>query len=319
MYVLTFVMAMLMVLAAMTYAKITQLTDSSVIRAAFNDYTRTRERDASNQEALRQYNSNTIKQGAKNPAGKSSASRRLDISLLVDPKGRINKQLKYKQQVEFFKNLLTALYRDQQFFREAEKTRPSFLEELIDRLSSAVSDKSEKDKISEARHLANIDLGDSQLNELFYNVLKGKPLEGKHKKSDDESDLPPPPPPADEEADDEEEEEAKKKEAEEYRSPEGYLSILDFITINTEAKSGEGKVRLFLASPYVLEAMLSDKNLVADIVQERETIYKELLQKKTTKELGKQQMEQLLKDLPTQEKELFDFTVSKTNPKSRLL
>lgn len=318
MYVLTFVMAMLMVLAAMTYAKITQLTDSSVIHAAFNDYTGTRERDASNQEALRQYNSHSIKQGQKPPGGKSSASRRLDISLLVDPQGRINKQLKYKQQVEFFKNLLTALYRDQQFFREAEKIRPSFLDELVDRLSSAVSDKSEKDKISEARHLANIDLGDSQLNELFYNVLKGKPLARKHNKSDNEGDIRPATPASDEEADDDDEEESRKKETEEYRSPEGYLSVLDFITINTEAKSGEGKVRLFLASPYVLEAILSDRNFVAEILQERQTIYKELLQKKTTKELGKQQMEQLLKALPSQEKDLFDFSVSKTNPKSGL-
>lgn len=308
MYVLTFVMAMVMVLAAMTYARIGLFSDSAAIHASFTNYSEKLARDYINQEAERQYNSHHAEKTSNNsdPKQPKGPSGRLNIALLVDPKASKDQPLKQQKIILYFKRLLTALYHNQPFFQEMEQERPSFLDELTDRIILAIEALPENKKIKQARQLANINLGDESLNELFYKFLHGKPLPTP---TDEElqQEAFSSPPKENPEKGDEDEAAADEKE---YRSPQGYLSVLDFLIVAPP----EDKIRLYLASPYVLEAVLGDTNLVEQLLEERTAIYKLLLAGKITPAQGKLELERLLSGMPPEEKSLFDFTVSKTNP-----
>jgi len=300
MYVLTFVMAMLMVLIAMSYARLQQLRDAEAIRTHFIYYTQQRELSFFNNEAKHRYESNNVPASSAKTNGHNGpakgVSRRLSIALLVDPQARINQPIKYAQESFFLKQLITALYSRQEFFRKAKQQRPNFLDELLSRLATQIEHEGEKSKIKRARDLANIDLGEEQLNEIFYKILHGKPISKGIEKA-----LTMP------KGGEEGVESIEKKEEEEYRSEEGYLSLLDFITVNQQAK-----IRLYLASPYVLYALLHDSLLVQEIIEKRREIYHQLMADKLSKEQGKQQLEHLLAGY--QQREFFDFSISKVNP-----
>jgi len=142
------------------------------------------------------------------------------------------------------------------------------LDELVASLTHAIDALPPEKKLKKAAELANLNLSDKDMNEVFYKMLHGAPYKEIVISAD--SKIPPTSPQTFDEADveDEEENNELEKEADEYKSPKGYFSLLDFVNL-----SQSPKIRVYLAPREVLEAIFHDSATVDDIISQRKTLY----------------------------------------------
>ncbi len=190
--------------------------------------------------------------------------------------------------------LIKALYGNQSFFIEAKK-KNSRLEDDLLRL---LFEKAEQSHINKEKNLANIDLGDEEMQQVLYKMLKGN--------RPDKVDT-----------DQEENKEATAdKTSEPPLSPESYPSLFDYISLHR----GQSKpLSIYLASPELLQAVFQNADIVNTILKDRENIYKTLKNdKNANKVILMDQFKLRFKDsIPSDiDPSLIDFGISKTKPKS---
>lgn len=301
MNVLIFVMTMLMVFAMMTYAKMENFRSFSHMQIQFQQYMQQIERKYISDQSLATYNKTSMSQGKAGAKGpRAAASPRLSWYLLTNSADREKQPEAYDQMVSFSKKLIHLLYGDQAFFKEAVEKRPNLLDDLFAKLASDY-------KMVKASEFANIDLGDSVLNDTFYKMLKGNPVI--ERKTEQSEIIPEQVTPTDEE------ELAAAAEAEqealESKADEGYTSLLDYITIDKTQK-----IRLFLAPPAFLLAIFGDESFVRDIQEERYRLYRQLVNGSIKPEDANGQFQAFVASrIGNFNPEQFDYTVSKVNPR----
>lgn len=313
MNVLIFVMTMLMLLAAMTYARLDAYRGSRTFQIVYEDYMQNVERGMINSRAEKVYKSIDLESketGNKSP--KSQAISRIGIKLFVDEVGR-SKAGVWDQTKILFKNLIEVLYKDQPFYQDLEASRPDFVDEIINELVRTIDGLPNELKPKSAAGLANIKLEDAQLDKALYLMLRGAPFKIIAPEQQSNQGNPGNPPVVEEvEPDTTASADQKEEEAElqEHVSPKGYYSLLDFVTL-----SSTPKIRVYLAPPPVLQAIFIDPATVNAILEERYSLYKQAKDGTDVKELGtrfKNQFERL-KDSRINDDSL-DFSVSKTRP-----
>ena len=312
MNVLIFVMTMLMLLSVMTYARLQTFRNSQAFQKIFQHYMEEDERGYFNSRAQIIYE-NDMKVSSSTQKGKNGskikASPRIGIALLFDPL-RDSKGKEWEQTKILFKNLADTLYDKQPFYEQIKKDRPSFLEDLIGTITQMIDELSPKERPKKAVGLANLKLKDPVLDKVLYKMLHGasyiKPVaETERKKAKEKNN-------EEKDAEASEDEETISTEAEEYKSPKGYYSLLDFVTA-----SSKPNIRVYLASKEVLASIFHDPNTVNAIIEERQRLYHQIHSGSgdadQLKELFKNQF-QKTKD-PAIDDETLDFSISKTNPK----
>lgn len=269
MNVLIFVMTMLMLLTLMTYAKLETYRSSQVFQVLFEHYMQKDERGYINLAAEDTYNA--IKKVAKKtetepveetPKPKAEGNARLSLALLKDKSKRDSNPQEWQQAKHILKNLMSILYKDQQFYKEIETERPQFLDELIAALTQAADDVPKEKKWKKTSDIGNLTLGDEKLNNVLYFMLKGAPYKEVVKEGFSVSTEAP--------ASIEENGEPAQAEpsTDEYESPKGYFSLLDFVTF-----APNQKIRVYLAPKEVLRAVFPNENIVDDILSERQNLY----------------------------------------------
>lgn len=312
MNILTMVMILLMVLSLMTYAKLETFKSTQIIDQFFNHYMEIEERGFITEHAVDKYKTTKMspKQSGRTKT-KAPGLPRLSLALLLDKKASEEKPDQWKQMSALFKNLTDSLYKDHPFYKEALTDNPTAIDEILTQLSKQIGkiDKDKKQIPKHAADLANIKLNDEKLDLLLYKMLLGAPYkdilkngpntnEGKDRG----------------EADNDEEEEVLNEQAEEFNSPVGYYSLLDFVTL---AKSE--KVRIFLAPREMLTAIFHDPGVVDEIIAQRQELYKLALDAKDAKAIeglsaSFQGQFDHRRDTTIDSSRL-DYTVNKTNPK----
>ena len=150
------------------------------------------------------------------------------------------------------------------FYKDLLEQRPNAIEELADQLTKGIDNLDDKLKPKTAADLANIPINDEELNILFYKMLLGAPYKDILKNINCLLWRQPK-----EEADTDEDSRELKGEAEEFNSPEGYYSLLDFITLRPS-----NKIRLYLAPKDLLLSIFHDPEVVNQIIEERKQLYK---------------------------------------------
>ncbi len=311
MNILLFTTAMVLLLASLTYARLEMYRNLSLLQGEFNRYMMTSERSAINEQAETWYATSVASKraGQGQQKGKKQALSRLSFIVFVDSKKQGAYTEEYAQLVALAKRLFAVLYENQSFYEEAKQKNPNIDSELLNSLLLAEKLPKEQ-KISRAADLANLNLENPDLNDLFYKMLQGT-------MSPDQ--LPSATPPLAEcqlegyygEEDDEGIEPGK---AEEVKSPQGYYSLLDFITLQDAAK-----VRVYLASKPLLMAIFGDMGVVNSIIQERCSLYNNVVNGTITSD---QAMESLRSRFLSQaqgqgfDEKILDFTVTKTNPRN---
>ena len=311
MNVLLFVTTLMMLLAAMTYAKIESYRSLSALKAQYQTYMEHIEREHMRKKALVLYDKTHLSSKSKAEKDKVQATPRINWLTVINLEVRNQNTELHEQVLTWSKNLITQLYGDQPFFQEALAKKYHLLDDLFKEIDTAITALPVDKRPAKASDLANLKLESHELNEFLYKILKGNLItEPKIEKKSvkrktitqrlDESEL----------EENDAIEDLVNLDFNESSADEGYVSLLDFITIK-----GQSKIRLFLAPREVLLAIFEDGHRVDEIMQERYALYRRV----DRKTLEKQEASELFKDFMTQrlnnlDIELFDFSVTKVDP-----
>lgn len=295
-----------MLLSIMTWARLESYRNSQSVQIVFYDYN---ERSYINNQADRVYGSIIVqdKEQKPNRNARVDASPRIGIGLLFEP-NRGAQAEDWEQTKVLFKKLIHSLYDGQPFYKKIIAKRPLLIDELIDAITKAI-DLLPKEKLpKKTGDLANLVLDDFELNQFLYQILRGVPtINGanpEQKESEGQFNLK-------QDVTSNENEEEVSPSADEYRSPEGFYSVLDYVT----GKKNQ-KIRVYLAPRSVLLAIFSDRTTVENIINERESLFQQALTSEKMDALSetfKNQFERM-KD-PSIDGNSLNFSVTKTNPK----
>lgn len=309
MNVLLFATSMILLLATLTYARIETYRSLSILQGQFEHYMKQAERGAINAAAKNWYeHSVATRSPGKGPQqkGKKQALSRLSFVVFIDSKKQAAYAQEYPQLAALAKKLMAILYKDQRFYKEMEQKRPDFTSQLVSSLMIAESLPKEQ-KMTRASDLANLNLQDPELNHVFYNMLQGTlaPREkGDHQPASE-------PCPISDQAGDEEDETTEPGREEEVKSPQGYYSLLDFITLQDAAK-----VRVYLASRPLLQAIFDDPATVQALVETRCHLYNLVVKGAMTADQASENLRsQFLSQSKGFDETILDFSVTKTNPR----
>jgi hypothetical protein len=313
MNVLIFVMTMLMLLSIMTYARLETYRSSQVFQVLFENYMEKDERGYINKVALKTYDD--TKGSTKESTGskeKVKASPRISLSPLLK---KVEKEKAPQEAASFtvlLKNLMTTLYAEQPFYQKIMQERPSFQDEIIAALIKSASELPKGKGLKNAADIANLKLDDDKLQDVFYKMLKGAPYKDLNQTlvPDLTKEVPKEEVQSDDDASDEP---SIGKEAEEYRSQQGYFSLLDFLTMQSW-----NKVRVYLAPREVLQAIYRNDAIVNDVINKRNELYHQASM--SDSEGAKSLSESFKNEFNNRQDpgigdDVLDYTVTKTNPK----
>ncbi len=189
----------------------------------------------------------------------------MSFHVLIDETERKKNPELFEKTVKWTKDLMRSLYGDKTFFKEAEAKNPHFMDLIIEKLIQAADALPKTQKLKSTIDLSNLDLG-PELKEVFYLMLKGCPRETEAKQSVLVIERPLTINPNDGESQEDEAEVAE--EAMEYTVPEGYDSLLNYITLKKTTQ-----IRVYLASTELLKALLNDRSAVSNVIETRNRLY----------------------------------------------
>lgn len=276
--VLIFVMTMLMIFAILAYGRLETFRNLAGMQGEFKHYVVSRERKFINEQADKRYRNMVVNEidEAYVRDKQVLASSTLSLYLFINKNAREKSAAELDQFILVAKNLITFLYGDADFFKEASSKRHDLLDELLFGLMKS----SESLKISENKDLANIKFGDEFLDTVFYHMLKGSPVVDYDKKT--------------------------------FKPIDGsYPTLLDFIIVKKKLN-----IRIYLASPQLLMAIFGNPSVVENILKERQSIYKELNSNPDAKVALAERFKTAFieKRLPGINDTMLNFEISKTNP-----
>jgi hypothetical protein len=225
------------------------------------------------------------------------------ISLALFLKSGNEQQKEYPLLHSILKKLIYILYYDQPFFKEMEIKRPDIVNAFIASLSTVDTLPKEKSaKIKKLDDLANISLGDPDVDYLLYQVFQGTAQNLKKVPKPSQDSFNP--------SEEKNEEDVIDRE-DEYSSIEGYISLRDFLTLKKSTK-----IRVWLAPPKLLEAIFEKPALVSDILTMRQDLYRKLRSKKDNFDIkeASEIFENTFLPEVAHFREILDFTASRTNP-----
>ena len=281
---------MLMLMATLTYARIENYRSFSILQAQFERYMNTTERDYLNKKNKDSYDDTIASKKDQQKDEKEEAIKadsKLDFTLFVNQAKRAGQYTQYENIRLVAKNLITYLYSNQPFFMQALEQKPDLIDQLLNAIVEAADALPEEKKIKKPKDLANLDLRDPVLNEVFYKMLRGTDVK-KPKKGEEEENV-----------------------WVDYLPMNGYLKLLKYISL-----SGKTKIRVYLASPQLLIAIFRDPVVVQEIIDERKRFYRELKRDKSLQPQIFQQefMRFLINRDPGISPDLLNFEISKTDP-----
>lgn len=319
MNVLIFVATMLMLLAILTYGRLETYRTNQGHELLFKHYMQESERGYTNSVNTRKYETTTAstKNSSEPKAEKIPATPRISILFFINAKERDAHQNETAKLSTMLKKLIFNLYGEQPFYKEIEQKRPTFLNEIISKIEIAADSLPKNKKITKTKELGNLDLGDQELNDAFYKMLHGAPALEIETKAPEKPLIEPLFTPLETtEVEAENETAADKKiavvESKEYKSPKGYYSLLDFITI-----SNSPKIRVYLAPREVLKAIFNEDAVVNEIIQNRNDIFKSIKGESGDVKQAGEAFKAAFEGRrdPNFDETVLDFSVSKTNPK----
>lgn len=311
MNVLLFTTSMILLLSALTYARLETYRSFSILQGQFNHYMAVTERGTINSRAEKWYNDSQGSRSGRTPQlqpqGKRQSLSRLSFIVFVDSKKQEAYAQEFPQLLNLAKKLIIYLYKDTAFFQRLEQRRPDFVSALLSSLMIA-ENLPKAQKLKRAADLANLNLQDPDLNDAFYLILQGtlKPSSPRGEELFNKG--PPCQLPA--ESSQEEEGGIEIGQLEEVKSPQGYYSLLDYITLQDAAK-----VRVYLASRPLLMAIFDDPAVVSSFLETRCHLYRNVMHDALTPEQASQNLRsQFLPQSKGFDETILDFSVTKTNP-----
>jgi hypothetical protein len=299
MNILLFVTTLLMALAIATYAQLGNFLDLAMIRQQHQTFMLTSERDFANDAQVSTYielidkpekkavkkpketdakvDENTPATESKNEIEEIKAQRALDIGALLNPEMKGNES--YTSTFNIAKRLIIKLYGKSRFFTEAIEKDPDIVDRFLNQLVTCGGDYMENHdgQLPNKKNLSKLDLCDPKLQELGYLMLQGT-------KGYNPAEQP----------------------------QKGYPSLAAYLKSNKEAR----KIKVFLTSPEMLEAIFEDPSVVESIITERERLSKAVRRSKepmTNADATREFTELFGNHKHVLDESILDFGVTKTS------
>ncbi|NGX57616.1 MAG: hypothetical protein K940chlam3_00509 [Chlamydiae bacterium] len=251
MNVLPIVFSILMLLAIITYSQLQNFLVRGTIRREYVCYMQNRSRDSLNllQEEL--YDKNEVPGESRDNWIKINALSKVNLNVFLQDPTTNEKSALLNAHNGIIRRLIENIYADRPFFQEFEEKRPDAVNELWQAVVRALKRLDEQGKgIGKAKHLANIQLDDPELNLFFAQMLK-QIQTPESILYDCES----------------------KKVKDVQKKVEYYPNLIDFVGVDGKT---EKPYRVWLASKPLLQAIFQDESVVEAIMVERSELHKQL-------------------------------------------
>lgn len=232
MNVLPLILALILVLSVLTIGKFEQAKNQIIVHREYQAFLKDEERVLFNLQQKRFYKSES-----KSKKGAEPTHRQINFAYLVkkDPiDTNINKA---KQHRLLILDLMKIVYGEATFFKEMEKKRPQFLEELLQAIEE-VAKKAPKSLINRIEDIVRLDLEDPELQKVFYHMLKGTVKRDKLKSLPKESSI----------------------------QEKAYPSLLNFI------QNGTDEIKIGLCPKEILKAIFLKDEVVEAICKRRQEL-----------------------------------------------
>lgn len=275
MQVLLFVFSILMAMSLMTYQRVAGFRELSALRHEYSCYMENVEHYAFNEAQIAQYEAHKGKGSSKNESDKAiQASRYLNIQSLFEGS---EKEKNFQTQYNLLSKLIVILYSKKPFYREMEIKRPDFVRELLNTMIQA--GKTREPKISHQKTLANLELHDAALQDIYAKMLSGN-------------------------------NESKKGGCGAGTEEDDYDSLLNYLRV----KKTVNPIRIQLAPKALLLAIYEDPALVDNMLNDINRLRQSVESNKEKKTEASLEFERLYKDrLPRDlDPSLFNFSITST-------
>ncbi len=323
MNVLPFVVTILMLLAIMTYGKLYVFLTQNSIQSQYVCYMKVQEIAKINEiqqelfektedekptpsktEEGASNNHNPLKvdkKVKKEIDSQTASSRELNFTRFINADKRNQDPAQFQALYQVTKRLIEGLYQNQPFFQKIQEKRGNLVDQLLQTIMEKSALPENQGEITEMKYLANLDLGDDELQKVLIEMLKGSPPISKEMEKCNSG---------------------RKKEKMLQNQVE-FPSLMAYLKINStnnKKSTRESPLRLWLTSREVLQAIFNDDSFVNNIMETRYNLYLNLRKFKGN-ELAKQsaltstQFKQLFENKIPQSFESFvDYKASSTKP-----
>lgn len=290
MNLLIFVMALLMLMATITYSRLEHYLTTQVQSIEWQGRVRVGVRTLFNQDPL------SCKTKPKPPSSEDALTQttpkgygKIPDKYFILPSYRSQHDENLLKAQELFKTLVRILYSDQPFFKNLERDRPTFLDEMLNEITEVSSRAQKKPKSFE--DLMYEKWGDPDIKRAFSLMLQSTVSYRRPKpeiliRGEEMKDL-----------------EIEKT------APLGQLTLEDYFHDKTT-----DKIRIWLAQPELLLALYQNQELVDNLIKERKELYKAVSRDLTPASEASKLLEQNYGHNRSPYEALIDFTVTKTKP-----
>lgn len=301
MNILPFVLAMLMLISIMTYAKLQVFLGNASLQMEYACSMKSQEIFQINLAQLKLYqkkergtDKNSKKDHEKEEAlgesGRVEAQSTLNFRAFIDKTAREKSPDHFQAQYAIIKRLIEQLYYHQPFFIQAQQMRGDIVDQLLEAMMEKSQEPQYQDKITQVKHLANIDLENPELQNILIEMLKGYNQAAEILTCGSKS------------------KRAKK-------IIHTYPSLQDFLNVQKAQP-----LRLWLAPKEILLAIFDDESFVESMMKSRMEIYRKLKkfqnqELKLQRQVASQDFKALfLGKIPPNTEQLLNFQATTTAP-----
>lgn len=167
MNILPLIMALVLIISVLTVERLEKFKNHSAVQNEYQAFIKENERQVFNRRERNLYGD-----------AKHKSFRQLTIRYLYDKKARDKHANEAKQYRVLLAELIKIVYGDAGFYKELIKKNSDFVEDMFKKIEEVAENVPHK-VILQTKDLARLDLGDPELQEAFYHILKGTILREK--------------------------------------------------------------------------------------------------------------------------------------------
>lgn len=263
MNILPLILALVLMISILTVEKLEKFKNQTMVQKQYQMFLQKDERQVFNKREKNLYGIN------------EKTLRQLSFRFVYDKEARKRDENVTKQYRTLLIELMKIVYGEAAFYKDLERNRSNFLEELLNSIEQA-ADKAPEKTVKRIRDIARLDLGDPELQKVFYHMLKGTAAK----------------------------EDLEEMEGE-VRKEKAYISLFTFI--NDEGKGGTPRIVVQRAPKEILKAVFVNDDIVNAIIQRRN----ELAANKDNGSAEEFKKEFVDKRRPGLDDSILDFSISK--------
>lgn len=292
MHLLATTFAFLMIFAMFAYTQFQNYKDHQLIDSTYSHHIE--QKTIKVQSQLHKISTRLFNElhpkGEKKQRSSDTRTSLLHIRSLFKEKEKAEETEKKKAAEKLLARLLTALYKNQPFFKEAKQQDGHLEEGVIHDMIKQGELLANKNALKQEEDLATLELDDPVHRGVLYKILKGNTPQASQD-SVDKEELPP------------------------LTSSENYYSLCDFIELSdTQRKT---VMSVYLAPKELLEALFQSEDTANDILRKRAEVFEAVRAEKNANKAqqGEEFREYVKRRLPADiNPDIIDLEISSTNP-----